>query len=94
MNQFAPLDLPSAMDAFLGYWKPSAIILLESELWPNLIVGAARNGVSFSHFQANVLFIRNSLIITYNLLELEQFHYSFNSFVLHGSAEVVLHFCR
>ncbi|CAA2983751.1 probable 3-deoxy-D-manno-octulosonic acid transferase, mitochondrial [Olea europaea var. sylvestris] len=48
MYQFAPLDLPSAMDAFLGYWKPSAIILLESELWPNLIVGAARNGIALA----------------------------------------------
>ncbi|KAM7464288.1 hypothetical protein LguiA_032409 [Lonicera macranthoides] len=43
--QFAPLDTPSAMDAFLGYWKPNAIMLLESELWPNLIMGASRNGV-------------------------------------------------
>lgn len=46
MDQFAPLDTPSAMDAFLGYWKPNAIMLLESELWPNLIMGASRNGVS------------------------------------------------
>ncbi|CAI9760632.1 unnamed protein product [Fraxinus pennsylvanica] len=46
--QFAPLDLPTAVDVFLGYWKPSAIILLESELWPNLIMGAARNGIALT----------------------------------------------
>ncbi|CAN1352234.1 Probable 3-deoxy-D-manno-octulosonic acid transferase, mitochondrial [Linum perenne] len=29
------------MDAFLCYWKPSSIILLESELWPNLIMSSS-----------------------------------------------------
>lgn len=48
MNQFAPLDIPSTMDAFLQYWRPNAVMLMESELWPNLIMGAARNGVSYS----------------------------------------------
>ncbi|XP_042515943.1 probable 3-deoxy-D-manno-octulosonic acid transferase, mitochondrial isoform X2 [Macadamia integrifolia] len=43
--QFAPLDTPSAMDAFLGYWDPSAIFLIESELWPNLVLGASRKGI-------------------------------------------------
>ncbi|KAL2481265.1 putative 3-deoxy-D-manno-octulosonic acid transferase [Abeliophyllum distichum] len=46
--QFAPLDIPTAMDAFLGYWKPNAVILLESELWPNLIMSAARNGIALT----------------------------------------------
>ncbi|KAI3471992.1 hypothetical protein Pfo_028680 [Paulownia fortunei] len=31
------------MDAFLQYWRPNAVMLMESELWPNLIMGAARN---------------------------------------------------
>ncbi|KAK6140100.1 hypothetical protein DH2020_026098 [Rehmannia glutinosa] len=42
--QFAPLDIPSTMDAFLQYWRPNAVMLMESELWPNLIMSAARNG--------------------------------------------------
>ncbi|XP_073272322.1 probable 3-deoxy-D-manno-octulosonic acid transferase, mitochondrial isoform X3 [Primulina huaijiensis] len=46
--QFAPLDLPTAMDTFLLYWKPNAIMLMESELWPNLIMGAARNNIALS----------------------------------------------
>ncbi|GFP94435.1 probable 3-deoxy-d-manno-octulosonic acid transferase mitochondrial [Phtheirospermum japonicum] len=41
---FAPLDIPSTMDAFLQYWRPNAVMLMESELWPNLIMGASRNG--------------------------------------------------
>ncbi|XP_047977621.1 probable 3-deoxy-D-manno-octulosonic acid transferase, mitochondrial [Salvia hispanica] len=44
--QFAPLDIPYSMDVFLQYWRPNAVMLMESELWPNLIMGAARNGVS------------------------------------------------
>lgn len=46
MNQFAPLDTPVAIDAFLGYWRPTAIMLMESEIWPNLIMAAAKDGVS------------------------------------------------
>ncbi|KAJ8423704.1 hypothetical protein Cgig2_030708 [Carnegiea gigantea] len=41
--QFAPLDVPAAVDAFLGYWKPNAVILLEGELWPNLIMAASES---------------------------------------------------
>ncbi|XP_051130253.1 probable 3-deoxy-D-manno-octulosonic acid transferase, mitochondrial isoform X2 [Andrographis paniculata] len=44
--QFAPLDMPSAMDAFLQYWRPNALILMESELWPNIIIGAAKKGIA------------------------------------------------
>lgn len=46
--QFAPLDMPSSMDVFLQYWRPNAIMLMESELWPNLIMGAARNGIALA----------------------------------------------
>ncbi|KAJ4882369.1 putative 3-deoxy-D-manno-octulosonic acid transferase [Raphanus sativus] len=41
LHQFAPLDTPVAVDRFLGYWKPNAIIIMENELWPNLIMSAA-----------------------------------------------------
>ncbi|GER45407.1 3-deoxy-D-manno-octulosonic-acid transferase [Striga asiatica] len=54
--QFAPLDIPSSMDAFLQYWRPDAVMLMESELWPNLIMGAARNGVSYT-FQLRFTFV-------------------------------------
>lgn len=47
LDQFAPVDTPAVMDAFLEYWKPNAIVLMESELWPNLILDASRKGVSF-----------------------------------------------
>ncbi|KAK9290132.1 hypothetical protein L1049_008298 [Liquidambar formosana] len=52
--QFAPFDTPAAMDAFLGSWKPNAIILMESELWPNLIMGASKNGIALALLNARM----------------------------------------
>ncbi|KAL7096712.1 hypothetical protein ACP275_10G096700 [Erythranthe tilingii] len=46
--QFAPLDIPSTVDAFLQHWRPNAVMLMESELWPNLIMCAARNGIAMT----------------------------------------------
>lgn len=42
------------MDAFLGYWKPDAIILLESELWPNLIMAASENKIILALINARM----------------------------------------
>ncbi|XP_020104135.1 probable 3-deoxy-D-manno-octulosonic acid transferase, mitochondrial isoform X2 [Ananas comosus] len=44
--QLAPLDSPMAMENFLSYWKPDAVLLMESELWPNLIISAAERGIA------------------------------------------------
>ncbi|KAK4582954.1 hypothetical protein RGQ29_025929 [Quercus rubra] len=52
--QFAPLDTPSAVGAFLDYWRPNAIILIESELWPNLIMGASENGIVLALLNARM----------------------------------------
>uniref|UniRef100_A0A2P2JTP7 Uncharacterized protein MANES_08G018900 n=1 Tax=Rhizophora mucronata TaxID=61149 RepID=A0A2P2JTP7_RHIMU len=52
--QFSPIDTPAAVDAFLGYWKPSAIILVESELWPNLVMAASRKGISLTLLNARM----------------------------------------
>lgn len=40
IHQYAPIDGPEAVAAFLDHWKPSAGVLVESELWPNLITAA------------------------------------------------------
>ncbi|GAB2300666.1 hypothetical protein Dimus_034700 [Dionaea muscipula] len=52
--QFAPVDLPTAVDAFLGYWKPNGIILVESELWPNLIIRASQSGIMLALINARI----------------------------------------
>lgn len=52
--QFAPLDIPAAIDAFLGHWKPDAVVLMESELWPNLIIGASKRGIALALVNARM----------------------------------------
>lgn len=44
LHQYAPIDTPGAADRFLDHWRPDLAILLESEIWPNLILGAQKRG--------------------------------------------------
>ncbi|CAI0469553.1 unnamed protein product [Linum tenue] len=54
LHQFCPVDTPAAIDAFLCYWKPSAVILLESELWPNLIMASSTKGIPLTLLNARM----------------------------------------
>ena len=45
IHQFAPVDGPGAVNAFLDHWRPSLAVFVESELWPNLILETRRRGV-------------------------------------------------
>lgn len=45
MHQYVPVDGPAAVAAFLDHWRPSLGVLVESELWPNLILGAQARGI-------------------------------------------------
>lgn len=42
---YAPLDLPGLVGRFLGRFRPEQLILVESELWPNLMNSARRRGI-------------------------------------------------
>ncbi|EPS66108.1 hypothetical protein M569_08668, partial [Genlisea aurea] len=71
--QFSPLDIPSSIDNFLQYWRPDAVVLMESELWPNLIMGASRNGIVLALLNARVSadsFRRWSHPVTFPLITL------------------------
>ncbi|XP_026397635.1 probable 3-deoxy-D-manno-octulosonic acid transferase, mitochondrial isoform X2 [Papaver somniferum] len=54
LYQYAPLDTPSAMDDFLDYWNPVAVMLMESELWPNLVFGATKKGITMALLNARM----------------------------------------
>jgi 3-deoxy-D-manno-octulosonic-acid transferase len=43
---FLPYDLPTAVQAFLEYFRPRLGVLMETEVWPNLLTGCAANGVA------------------------------------------------
>jgi 3-deoxy-D-manno-octulosonic-acid transferase len=42
---FLPYDFPWAARSFLDYFKPSLGVIMETEVWPNLIAACAASGV-------------------------------------------------
>ena len=45
IHQFAPFDFPLYIERFLNHWRPDLALFAESDLWPNLILGAAKRSV-------------------------------------------------
>ena len=54
VHQFAPVDGPQAVAAFLDHWRPSLGVFVESEIWPNLILAARARGVKLALVSARV----------------------------------------
>lgn len=54
IHQYAPVDGPRAVARFLDHWTPSLGVFVESELWPNLILGANRRGVKLALVSARM----------------------------------------
>ena len=54
IHQFAPIDAPGAVAAFLDHWQPALGVFVESELWPNLIQAARRRGVPLALVSARI----------------------------------------
>jgi 3-deoxy-D-manno-octulosonic-acid transferase len=54
IHQYAPIDAPGAVARFLGHWRPAAGFFVESELWPNLILGAKAGGVRLGLISARM----------------------------------------
>lgn len=45
LHQFAPIDLPAAVDRFLAHWRPDLALWTESELWPTTLNSLKQEGV-------------------------------------------------
>jgi 3-deoxy-D-manno-octulosonic-acid transferase len=45
IHQFVPLDVPRFVRRFLTHWRPDLALFVESDLWPNMVVEAASQGV-------------------------------------------------
>ena len=54
IHQFAPLDGPTAVARFLAHWRPDLGVLVESELWPNLLIQARRRGAGLALVSAKL----------------------------------------
>ena len=42
---YLPYDLPGAVGRFLTHYRPVAALIMETELWPNLLFGCRDNGI-------------------------------------------------
>ena len=42
---YLPYDLPGAVGRFLAHFRPHAALILETELWPNLLFGCRERGI-------------------------------------------------
>lgn len=54
LHQFIPVDGPHAVAAFLDHWRPALGVLVESELWPNLILAARDRDIPMALVSARV----------------------------------------
>jgi len=45
VHQFIPLDAPRFVGRFLDHWRPDLALFVESDLWPNLILGCADRAI-------------------------------------------------
>ena len=44
-HQYLPIDIPFCINLFIGTWRPKALILLETEIWPNVIHCCKKQGI-------------------------------------------------
>jgi|TARA_B110000211_G_C14042143_1_gene537239 3-deoxy-D-manno-octulosonic-acid transferase len=53
-HRFLPIDIEFLIKKFLLLWKPSAILLVDSEIWPNLILSAKKNKIPLAIINARI----------------------------------------
>ncbi|OYW80327.1 MAG: 3-deoxy-D-manno-octulosonic acid transferase, partial [Asticcacaulis sp. 32-58-5] len=54
IHQYAPIDTPQAVAAFLDHWQPDLAIFIESDLWPNLIGALQKRGIKHALLSARI----------------------------------------
>lgn len=54
IHQYAPLDTPGSSGRFLEHWRPDLAVFVESEFWPNLILGAKMQGAKLVLLSARI----------------------------------------
>jgi 3-deoxy-D-manno-octulosonic-acid transferase len=45
IHQYVPLDRTSYLKRFLDHWRPNLAVLVESEVWPNLVLETKATGI-------------------------------------------------
>lgn len=45
IHQYAPLDVRPALERFVAHWRPAALCVVESEIWPTMLAVAAEHRI-------------------------------------------------
>ncbi len=53
-HRFFPFDVIFLIDKFINVWKPKKIFLVDSEVWPNLIIKANQKGIPLALINARL----------------------------------------
>ncbi len=53
-HQFAPIDTPQAVSAFLDRWRPGLAVFIESDIWPNTLGALTARGVPHALLSARI----------------------------------------
>jgi 3-deoxy-D-manno-octulosonic-acid transferase len=53
-HRFLPLDVPRWVARFLAGWRPDLAVIVESEIWPNMLAAADRQGVPLALINARM----------------------------------------
>lgn len=54
IHQFAPIDTPQAVTAFLDHWRPGLAIFIESDIWPNLLGELTKRDIPHALLSARI----------------------------------------
>lgn len=54
IHQFVPVDTPAATARFLDHWKPQVGLFVDSDIWPNLVLGAKERGIRLALINARM----------------------------------------
>lgn len=54
IHQFVPLDVPKWVKRFLEHWQPNGGVIIESELWPNMLYQARHQEISLILLNASL----------------------------------------
>ena len=53
-HRYFPFDVFFLIDKFISIWKPDRIFLVDSEIWPNLILSAKKNKIPIALINARL----------------------------------------
>ncbi len=54
IHQFIPFDVPLWCSRFLYYWKPSLVLWIESDIWPNMLKIIRENEINCFYINARI----------------------------------------